>query len=88
MINTPGILKWICSDKVLTRLAEGNDILHEQDLHLNDVPDEIIDVDLCYIQKVVDPGALREIQEKGKFTVDVHTDVPIYNTIILYSFTA
>ena len=56
-------------------------ILHEQDLHFNDVPDEIIDADLCYIQKVVDPGALRKIQEKSTYTVGVHTDLLIYNTM-------
>ena len=49
-------------------------MVHEQDLHLNDVPDEIIDIDLCYIQKVVDPDAWDKIQEKGITSVHKISD--------------
>ena len=65
-LNFIGVLKWICLDSVIKRVQSGGYKVHEAELILHNLPEEIIDVNRTEIRDLMTAEAYSLLEKKGK----------------------
>ena len=61
-----GALKWMCLQTVINRVVNGGEKIHEVEINLHDLPEEIIDANVTEMKNVMTAEAHSLFEKKGK----------------------